>query len=235
MQENAGADILEAKAEKLERANETQWEARMRRLKERRKERRKAIKAAKRGGPPVTTKEKEEEVEEGFFEEEDGSADEEEAKAAKKREEQQLELLTMDAQPDVDSDEEGQRRIGKRGKSKNKSRKKGDKASFKADLDDARFGALYTSHEFALDPTHPKYVKNSGTGAILKAREERRQAALKKAEISTQKTVDQDAHTVQDPAKEGKSKHKDIAELAERVKRKAAKGNESVKRRRVLI
>ena len=46
---------------------------------------------------------------------------------------------------------------------------------FKIDVQDARFAALYESHEYAIDPTNPRYRDTRGMRAILEtAREKRR-------------------------------------------------------------
>eukprot|EP00743_Colponemidia_sp_Colp-15_P005405 GILK01005810.1.p1 GENE.GILK01005810.1~~GILK01005810.1.p1 ORF type:complete len:778 (-),score=263.36 GILK01005810.1:116-2449(-) len=110
--------------------------------------------------------------------------DEEETANAEKQK-QELELLLM-------GDENGEKKTGfnarhlvhdgkkdKKGKNKKKNRKQSDEGtaetdSFKLDLADQRFQAVFTDPQFALDPTNPAFKATLGTQEILKERQNRR-------------------------------------------------------------
>mmetsp|Transcript_32250 Transcript_32250/g.126151 ORF Transcript_32250/g.126151 Transcript_32250/m.126151 type:complete len:473 (+) Transcript_32250:824-2242(+) len=217
---DAAEDILTVAEEKKARSLENPWEARLRRMRERKKEKKRARKEkilkAKQGGEEASADE--------FFVEDN----EEEQK---EKELKRLELLMTDTREraEDESEEDEEARLKKRGKSKQamrerrKSREKDGK--FKADLSDKRFEAVLTSNEFALDPTHPKFVKNRGTGALLKARSETRQKAIKqqkRAELPSQTKT----------AKPSKaSAAGDLQALAQRLKRKLAKAEKTPRKR----
>lgn len=104
----------------------------------------------------------------------------EEAAAAAKRAE--LELLMVDDQSagmshfdmnEIEKAEKKARKKGKKGKSKQEQEPvAGD--DFQVDVADPRFGGLYESHEFAIDPTNPRFKATSGMKALLEEGRKRR-------------------------------------------------------------
>ncbi|OIW31906.1 hypothetical protein CONLIGDRAFT_629597 [Coniochaeta ligniaria NRRL 30616] len=106
-------------------------------------------------------------------------------------------------------------------KQKNKKNKKAKKAKesrgglqedFEMPVDDPRFKAVFESHEFAIDPSNPKF---KATGAMKKILEEGR----KKRKAGD---VEEDGDTQQKSSKKSKPKHGDeLSSLVEAVKKKA--------------
>lgn len=103
---------------------------------------------------------------------------EEAANAEKKAEEaKQLELLMLDEQdPGSKVQHFDMKEIVKaeKDKKKRKQKKKGKKGeqpvaedSFKVDTSDPRFAQLFDSHEFAIDPTNPRFKETRGMKALL--------------------------------------------------------------------
>ncbi len=45
--------------------------------------------------------------------------------------------------------------------------------SFKLNLDDSRFAALYTSRDYAIDPTRPEFLKTAEMERVLAERQRR--------------------------------------------------------------
>ena len=96
----------------------------------------------------------------------------------------ELELLMADDEDpevrhfDMNEIEKAEKRAKKRGKEgkRNKSQT-GEKAfqdEFKMDIQDPRFARLYEHHEFAIDPTHPRFKGTAGMKALLDERRKRR-------------------------------------------------------------
>jgi hypothetical protein len=111
--------------------------------------------------------------------------------------------------------------IAKAEKAKKKNKKKGPKADviatddgFEINADDPRFAKLYESHEYAIDPTNPRYKGTAGMKALLEEGRKKRKR-------------DRDDGTA--PEKQKKQKGKDDAptdiddlkKLAARVKTKS--------------
>jgi hypothetical protein len=177
--------------------DETTLEKYVRKQKERKQKRKDRAKAIKEGRDPDTkedTPETDDQDEEDPWNDPFFAADPEDAKSAKadkkaqkakKRAEKEkeeaaeaaeranLELLMVD-------DEEGGKvrhfnmnEIAKAEKVKKKGKKKSkDQAviiddDFKLDTTDPRFAKLYESHEFAIDPTNPRFKGTSGMKALL--------------------------------------------------------------------
>ncbi|CRG90602.1 Pre-rRNA-processing protein esf1 [Talaromyces islandicus] len=105
----------------------------------------------------------------------------EEAAAAAKRAE--LELLMVDDQSagmkhfDMNEIEKAEKRARKKGK-KGKGKHRDDEATvsdnFEMNVKDPRFANMYDSHEFAIDPTNPKFKATSGMKAVLEESRKRR-------------------------------------------------------------
>ncbi|RPA83658.1 hypothetical protein BJ508DRAFT_360344 [Ascobolus immersus RN42] len=90
--------------------------------------------------------------------------------------------------------------------------------NFKMDVNDPRFSAVFESHEFAIDPTNPRFMKTEGMKAIMEEKRKRRR-----------KGGDDDPEGEEKPDKkkkkktEEKSKKDDVGSLVERIKRKSGK------------
>jgi hypothetical protein len=100
---------------------------------------------------------------------------------------------------------------GKKAK-KGKEGRGGLQEEFEMPVDDPRFKAVFESHEFAIDPSNPKF---KATGAMKKILEEGR----KKRKAGD---VDEDGDTQQKSSKKSKPKHGgELSSLVEAVKKKA--------------
>ncbi|XP_065890396.1 ESF1 homolog [Dysidea avara] len=101
----------------------------------------------------------------------------------------ELELLMMD------NDDDGKEHFNLKGilkkekeSAKKKRKKKRDESameeiqdSFKMDVNDPRFLALYESHEYALDPSNPQYKPTKGMSALVEeAQRQRREKPVEK-------------------------------------------------------
>ncbi|GAB7330914.1 hypothetical protein MBLNU13_g02436t1 [Cladosporium sp. NU13] len=102
--------------------------------------------------------------------------DAEEAAAASRRAE--LELLMADDEAngegvrhfDMREIEKAEKEARRKGKSKNKKGKKTEEAvkdDFKVEAEDPRFKALFDSHEYAIDPTNPRFKGTEGMKSLL--------------------------------------------------------------------
>jgi hypothetical protein len=101
-------------------------------------------------------------------------------------------------------------------KYKNKLGKNEDEAvatgeGFKIDTQDPRFSALYESHEFAIDPTNPKFKKTEGMKALMEEGRKKRAAVRDDGE---------NGHKASKKAKLNGGGD-DLARLVEKVKKKA--------------
>ncbi|RAO71055.1 uncharacterized protein BHQ10_007067 [Talaromyces amestolkiae] len=104
----------------------------------------------------------------------------EEAAAEAKRAE--LELLMVDDKSagmshfdmnEIEKAEKKARKKGKKGKSKQEQEPVASD-DFQVDVADPRFASLYESHEYAIDPTNPKFKATSGMKALLEEGRKRR-------------------------------------------------------------
>jgi hypothetical protein len=106
-------------------------------------------------------------------------AAEEAASAAQRAE---LELLMVDDKKadikhfDMNEIEKAEKQAKKKGKGKAKGKSKEPVATddFNVDVADPRFSRLYDSHEFAIDPTNPRFKATSGMKALLDEGRKRR-------------------------------------------------------------
>lgn len=106
-------------------------------------------------------------------------AAEEAASAAQRAE---LELLMLDDEKvkikhfdmnEIEKAEKQARRKGK-GKGKNKNKEVAVADDFNVNVNDPRFSRLFESHEFAIDPTNPRFKATSGMKALLDEGRKRR-------------------------------------------------------------
>jgi hypothetical protein len=159
-------------------------------------------------------------------------AESKKSKKARKREQEEdeqknateranLELLMVD---DEDSNvrhfDMNEIMKAEKAKKKGKKKTKGETAAvddgFNIDTNDPRFARLYESHEFAIDPTNPRFRATSGMKALLEEGRKKRKR-------------DRDDGTGFDDPKKRKSKEQDVGDvedlkkLAARVKAKSAK------------
>lgn len=148
-----------------------------------------------------------------------------EAEAAAHRAE--LELLMLDDKKsdvkhfDMNEIEKAEKQARRKGKGKGKSKAKGqDEAAvtddFQMDVSDPRFSRLFESHEFAIDPTNPKFKATSGMKALLDEGRKRRRDRDEKPEEPEERTGKK-------KQKKGASKEaesEDLKKLVDKVKRK---------------
>ncbi|KAE9978871.1 hypothetical protein EG327_007209 [Venturia inaequalis] len=101
-------------------------------------------------------------------------------------------------------------------KKKNKGKIEAETApegeAFKIDTQDPRFSALFESHEFAIDPSNPKFKKTEGMNAIME--EGRKKRALVRDEDDGGKKPSKKAKTASNGGD-------DLKKLVEKVKKKA--------------
>lgn len=133
-----------------------------------------------------------------FFEDPDGkatSAARRKEEKRKKREERaaeeaasaaqraELELLMVDDKKsqinhfdmnEIEKAEKQARRKKGKGKGKNKDKDPAPTDNFQVDVSDPRFSRLFESHEFAIDPTNPRFKATSGMKAVLEEGRKRR-------------------------------------------------------------
>ncbi|KAL4874114.1 hypothetical protein BDV12DRAFT_181959 [Aspergillus spectabilis] len=149
----------------------------------------------------------------------------EEAAAAAKRAE--LELLMMDD----DDAKTGMRHFDmneiakaeKQARKKKGKRKGKDQAvsevtdNFEMDVSDPRFSRLFQNHEFAIDPTNPRFKATSGMKALL---EEGRKRRRDRDERGEEEDHSRDSKKQKQKSKKGASDTDDLKTLVDKVKRK---------------
>ncbi|PHH51208.1 Pre-rRNA-processing protein ESF1 [Ceratocystis fimbriata CBS 114723] len=107
---------------------------------------------------------------------------------------------------------------GKKGRKAKRGKKAGDdeekalQTDYKVPVDDTRFGAVFTEHEFAIDPSNPKFSGTAAMKTLLEeGRKKRKNADTAEGERRKKKKSAEGADT------------DDIKGLVESVKRKAKK------------
>ncbi|KAJ5815413.1 hypothetical protein N7474_007190 [Penicillium riverlandense] len=148
-------------------------------------------------------------------------AAEEAASAAQRAE---LELLMVDDKKaemkhfdmnEIEKAEKQARR--KKGKSKGKSKEVAAAADdFNVDVSDPRFSRLFESHEFAIDPTNPRFKATSGMKALLEESRKRRRTG----DDGDAEVVESSGKTKKHKAKKG-GETEDLKRLVDKVKRQA--------------
>ncbi|KAF2659158.1 hypothetical protein K491DRAFT_675852 [Lophiostoma macrostomum CBS 122681] len=131
-----------------------------------------------------------------------------------------LELLMVDDE-DSKVSHFDMNEIIKAEKAKKKSKKKGSKADattteegFELDTSDPRFAKLYESHEYAIDPTNPRYKGTAGMKALLEeGRKKRKRDKDDGSALEKQKKQKPKDHGVVDT--------NDVKKLVARVKAKS--------------
>jgi len=98
--------------------------------------------------------------------------------AASSAQRAELQLLMLDDKSsdvkhfDMNEIQKAQKAAGKKGKKKDRKRKErewgeGEQDGFEMDVKDPRFSSLFESHEFAIDPTNPRFKGTEGMRALL--------------------------------------------------------------------
>lgn len=144
----------------------------------------------------------------------------------------QLELLMAEDEEnahlrhfDINEVEKAEKKKGKKGK-KGRKGKKGDddeeekegQEGFEMDTQDPRFKALFESHEFAIDPTNPRFRGTKGMKALLEEGRKKRKIGRGAEE---EETRGKRARKAADG--ESKGGEDDLKRLVERVKGKTKK------------
>lgn len=75
---------------------------------------------------------------------------------------------------EIEKAEKAAKRKGKKGKKGKKDVEPVAQEDFKIDDKDERFGAVFDSHEFAIDPTNPRFKKTKGMVGLLEAGRKKR-------------------------------------------------------------
>lgn len=153
----------------------------------------------------------------------------EEDEAASAAQRAELELLMMDDKTssikhfNMNEVEKAQKQARKGGKYKKGKNAAVDEQAddFKMDVKDPRFSRLFENHEYAIDPTNPRFKKTDGMKALLdEGRKRRRQA-----DIDPERD-DLDVGRKKKKNKKGSAQvveSEDLSKLVERVKGKAKK------------
>jgi len=132
-----------------------------------------------------------------------------------------LELLMVDDKKatikhfdmtEIEKAEKQARRKGK-GKGKGKSKQAAVEDDFNVDTQDPRFARVFESHEFAIDPTNPRFKATSGMKALLDEGRKRRHAR-DDGETEAVSTNDR-------KKKQKKDSSSDLKLLVEKVKRQS--------------
>ncbi|KAK0659091.1 Pre-rRNA-processing protein esf1 [Lasiodiplodia hormozganensis] len=170
--------------------------------------------------------------------------EEREAQAAKSAAERaELELLMAEDEGnshlrhfDINEIEKAEKKKGKKGKRGKKGKKGGDaeeaeeaegQEGFEMDTQDPRFKALFENHEFAIDPTNPRFKGTKGMKALLEEGRKKRKLGrgaggadeLEEADVSRGKR----ARKGGDADDNGGKQQDDLKKLVERVKGKTKK------------
>ncbi|OKL60916.1 hypothetical protein UA08_03566 [Talaromyces atroroseus] len=151
----------------------------------------------------------------------------EEAAAAAKRAE--LELLMVDDKSagmahfdmnEIEKAEKKARKKGKKGKAKQETDQTVAGDDFRMDVSDPRFSNLYESHEFAIDPTNPKFKATSGMKALLEEGRKRRRVGGGDDDIPAETSKKQKKNLAK---RDNPTEDVDLKKLVARVKSKTKK------------
>lgn len=149
---------------------------------------------------------------------------EEAANAAQRAE---LELLMVDDKNtgvkhfDMNEIEKAEKRARKKGKKGQKGESEEPVDDFKIDVNDPRFARLYESHEYAIDPTNPRFRGTSGMKALLEEGRKRRRMRNEDEEGAERGTdKEQNKKQKKDSSKDDKD---ELKKLVAKVKGKALK------------
>ncbi|CCH43799.1 Pre-rRNA-processing protein [Wickerhamomyces ciferrii] len=104
-------------------------------------------------------------------------------------------------------------------KSKHRNKDKIIEDDFKPDLNDPRFKEIFTSHEFAIDPSQPQFKKTATMAKILEERNKRRDDGETASSSSKKSSKDTNSKKRKTPS----SENDDVNSLVQRIKRKSKK------------
>ena len=157
-----------------------------------------------------------------------------EAAAASQRAE--LELLMMDdKQSEIKHFDMNEVEKAEKQARKKKGKKKNNKAAardnedgenvdnFRMKVDDPRFARLFENHEFAIDPTNPRYKATSGMKALLEEGRKRRRDLEAVDDYGAPEEGSQKRNKKKKGSDSVNAKGDDLKRLVENVKRKAQK------------
>ncbi|KAJ2997575.1 pre-rRNA-processing protein esf1 [Globomyces sp. JEL0801] len=233
LSEKAAKRIEEIQEEKS-RANETVFEATMRKSREKRKAKKLLKKSENAIEGSDEESEREDIINDPFFQDAYGSDFEEPSvpkkinkstdKQKKKADREQLskskaelELLLMDDENNTKNDHFNAKDVIKAEKSKNRKLKKKQQEKlatldtqdgFKMDLQDPRFAPLLEDHQFFIDPTNPQFKKTKTMKEILEIKRQKNEEKFNVSENATPKLSNDTAKS-------------DLSSLVDSVKRKS--------------
>lgn len=150
-------------------------------------------------------------------------AAEEAASAAQRAE---LELLMLDDEKakikhfdmnEIEKAEKQARRKGK-GKGKNKNKEAAVADDFNVNVNDPRFSRLFESHEFAIDPTNPRFKATSGMKALLDEGRKRRHTG---DDGEPEAPTDRRDRSKKQKKASKESRLEDLKQLADKVKKRS--------------
>ncbi|EAW18269.1 pre-rRNA-processing protein ESF1 [Aspergillus fischeri NRRL 181] len=147
---------------------------------------------------------------------------EEAANAAKRAE---LELLMLDDKKseikhfDMNEIEKAQKQARKKNKKKAKDQAQAVNDDFQMDVSDPRFARLFESHEYAIDPTNPKFKPTSGMKALLDEGRKRRRDRDDRGDGEADTSRDRKKKKQKQSAA-GNAGSDDLKKLVDKVKRK---------------
>ncbi|KAF1814125.1 hypothetical protein P152DRAFT_480356 [Eremomyces bilateralis CBS 781.70] len=154
-------------------------------------------------------------------------AQQQEERIAKEKEKKELELLMAEEGGvaggagkvqhfDMNEIMKREKASRKKGKAKKKSEAKFagvEEDTFKVDAKDPRFGALFESHEYAIDPTNPRYKGTKGMRELLDEGRQKRAA----------ETFDDGQPSKRQKKKVSREDGEDLRRLVEKVSKRATK------------
>lgn len=105
----------------------------------------------------------------------------------------------------------------KRSREAEEAMEEGAQPDFEIDVKDPRFAAVYEKHEFAIDPTNPRFTK---TSAMKKMMDERRKRAQGRGGEEAEEGVKKKKVKVRD---EGKGRSDEVKRLVQSIKSKSSK------------
>ena len=90
---------------------------------------------------------------------------------------------------------------------------------FEMDVQDPRFAAVFDRHDFAIDPTNPRFVKTEGTKKLMEERRKRSATGNARGDGAPDEDGRDRKRTKTDGAKAGKTD--ELASLVQSLKKKA--------------
>lgn len=109
---------------------------------------------------------------------------------------------------------------GKKGDDAEESKRGGLQEGFEMDVNDARFGKVWESHEFAIDPSHPRFVGTEGMKKLLE--EGRKKRDRGEGGDDTEVTAAKKGKKRKDTG-EGEGEKSELSGLVERISKKIKK------------